>query len=142
MQTTDNSVPAEIPRMALRLPPLWAERSAVRYGQAEAQFTLAGISSKQTNFYYVISQLDRLYACEVEGIITITRRLRPNWWPVCPSREQRILQFLTLDMGDRKPSQFLRHLRSLAPDVPDNFLRSIWSSLLPPTVWAILSGQP
>jgi hypothetical protein len=29
-------------------------------------------------------------------------------------REQRIHQFLTLEMGDRKPSQFLRHLRSLA----------------------------
>jgi hypothetical protein len=31
-------------------------------------------------------------------------------------------------MGDCKPSQFLRHLRSLAPDVPDDFLHSIWSS--------------
>jgi hypothetical protein len=30
------------------------------------------------------------------------------------------------EMGDRKPSQFLRHLKSLAPEVPDDFLRSIW----------------
>jgi hypothetical protein len=45
-------------------------------------------------------------------------------------------------MGDRKPSQFLRLLRSLVPDVPDVFLRSIWSSRLPPNVKAIIAGQP
>jgi hypothetical protein len=54
-----------------------------------------------------------------------------------PSREQCNCQFLTL-MGDRKPSQFLRQLRSL---VPDNFLHSIWSSQLTPNARAILTGQ-
>jgi hypothetical protein len=44
-------------------------------------------------------------------------------------------------MGDCKPSQFLRHLRSLAPGAPDNFLRSIWSSRLPSNIPAILAGQ-
>jgi hypothetical protein len=44
-------------------------------------------------------------------------------------------------MGDRKPSQFLRHLRSLAPDVPEDFLHTIWSSRLPPNIQAILAGQ-
>ena len=44
-------------------------------------------------------------------------------------------------MGDRKPSQFLRHLKSLASDVPDDFLRSIWSSRLPPHIQTILVGQ-
>jgi hypothetical protein len=40
-------------------------------------------------------------------------------------REQRIRQLLTLEMGDRKLSQFLRHLRDLAPDVPEDFLHTI-----------------
>jgi hypothetical protein len=44
-------------------------------------------------------------------------------------------------MGDRKPSQFLRHIRSLAPDVPDDFLRSVWCSRLPLNIQAILAGQ-
>jgi hypothetical protein len=44
-------------------------------------------------------------------------------------------------MGDRKPSQFLRHLKSVAPDVPDDFLRSIWSSRLPTHIQTILAGQ-
>jgi hypothetical protein len=46
------------------------------------------------------------------------------------------------EMGDRKPSQFLRHHSSLAPDMQDDFLHSIWSGRLPPNVQAILAGQP
>jgi hypothetical protein len=44
-------------------------------------------------------------------------------------------------MGDRKPSQFLRHLRSLAPDVSDDLIRSIWSNRLPRNIRAILACQ-
>jgi hypothetical protein len=59
-----------------------------------------------------------------------------------PSREQRILLLLTLEeMGDRKPSQFLRHLRDLTPDVPEDFLYTTWSSRLPPNIQLILAGQ-
>jgi hypothetical protein len=70
MQTADISEPAEASRVAVRLLLLWAEQPAVWFTQAEAQFTLAGISSKQTKFCYVISQLDDRYAAEVENIIT------------------------------------------------------------------------
>jgi hypothetical protein len=44
-------------------------------------------------------------------------------------------------MGDRKPSPFLRLLKSLAPHVPDDFLRSICSSRLPTNIQTILAGQ-
>jgi len=58
-----------------------------------------------------------------------------------PRREQRVRQLLSHEeMGDRKPSQFLRHLKSLAPDIPDEFLRTIWASRLQ-HVQAILAGQ-
>jgi hypothetical protein len=127
----------------------WAEWPAMWSAQAEVQFFLARVRSKKTKLYHVISQLDHQYATELEDKITsppeqdryttlkteLMRRLSP-------SREQRVRQLLTLEeMGDRKPSQFLRHLRSLAPDVPDDFLRSIWSSRLPPNIQVNLAGQ-
>jgi hypothetical protein len=56
--------------MAMQLLPLWAEWPAVWFTQAKAQFTLAGFSSKQTKFCYVILQLDHWYAVEAEDIIT------------------------------------------------------------------------
>jgi hypothetical protein len=142
MEAANSSPPAEVSRMAVRLPPFWVERAAVWF--AEAQFFLASVNSEKTKFFHVISQLDHRYAAEVEDIINsppegdpyttlrteLVRRLSP-------SREQRIRQLLPLEMGDRKPSQFLRPLRGLAPDVPKDF----WSSQLPPNIQAILAGQ-
>ena len=57
-------------------------------------------------------------------------------------REQHVRQLLSHEeMGGRKPSQFLRHLKSLAPDVPDAFLCTTWASCLPPHVQVIRAGQ-
>jgi hypothetical protein len=80
----------------------------------------------------VNSQLDQRYTSEVEDIILsppkrdsyiklkteLERRLSP-------SEEQRIRYLHTIEMGGRKPSQLLRHLGSLASDMPDGFSRSI-----------------
>jgi hypothetical protein len=54
--TMNSAIPAEISRVAVWIPPFWAERPAMWFAQAEAQFYLAGISSEQTKFCYVISQ--------------------------------------------------------------------------------------
>jgi hypothetical protein len=142
MEVADSSPPAEVSKVAVRLPSFWAERPAVWFAQAEAQFFLAGVNSEKTKFFHVISQLDHRYATEVEDIITspperdpYTKLRNELVQRLSPSREQRIHQLLTLEeMGDRKPSQFLRHLRGLAPDVPEDFLRTIWSSRLPPNI--------
>jgi hypothetical protein len=72
--------------------------------------------------------MDHLYATEV--VVIITSPPERDLYST-PRIEQRIRQLLMLEMGDCKPSQFLRHLRSLDPDVPYDFLRSTWSSWLP-----------
>jgi hypothetical protein len=56
--------------VAVRLPPFWALRPALSFAEAEAEFTLAGISSEKTKFRYVISQMDHRYATEVYDIMT------------------------------------------------------------------------
>jgi hypothetical protein len=72
--TTNNSAPAEVYRVAVRLPPFGAELPAVWFAQAEAQFTLAGVTSEKTKFYHVIYQLDHRYASQVEDIISPPER--------------------------------------------------------------------
>jgi hypothetical protein len=58
-----------------------------------------------------------------------------------PTPEQRIRRLLTAeDIDDRRLSQFLRYLRSLAPDVSENVLRSIWTSRLPQNIQCFLAG--
>jgi hypothetical protein len=56
MEPPDSSPPAEVSRVAV-WPAAW-------FAQAEAQFTLAGISSK-IKFCHVISQLDHWYIMQV-----------------------------------------------------------------------------
>jgi hypothetical protein len=96
MQNTNNSTPAEISRVAVRLAPFWAEWPAIWFTQAEAQFTLAGITSEQTKFCYVISQLDQRYASEIEDIIVSPLKRIPYTAlrtelvrQLMPSKEQR-----------------------------------------------------
>lgn len=139
-----------IDRVSVRLPQFWAEDPEIWFAQVEAQFAVSGTTADATKFYMVVQQLDHKIAREVRDIITnppktekyeklkqeLTRRLST-------SREQRIRQLLTHEeLGDRKPSQFLRHLRSLASDgVTDDFLRSLWASRLPTHVQAIIASQ-
>ncbi|XP_063629969.1 uncharacterized protein LOC134801359 [Cydia splendana] len=86
------------------------------------------------------------------GVFRVGIRV-PPFWPEEPavwfaqleiSQEQKIRQLmLHEELGDRKPTQFLRHLRSLAgPSVPDDFLRQVWSGRLPNNVQTIVASQP
>jgi hypothetical protein len=98
----------------------------VCFTQAEVQFSLAGISKERRKFYHIISQLDNKYTAEVENIITSPPHQEPYTAlktellnRLSPTREQRARQIIMHEeMGDRKPPQFLRHLKILAPDLP------------------------
>ena len=155
--SADETLSAAVYRVAIRLPTFWPDRPAIWFAQAEAQFELADITRQRTKLNYVVSQLNQEQAAEVEDIILsppehepydrlkaeLVRRLST-------SREQRVRQLLSHEeMGDRKPSQFLRHLKGLAPDVPDYFLRTIrpivyhrtYKTYLPTRLRAV-SNQP
>jgi hypothetical protein len=78
----------------------------------------------------VFSQINTQQAAEVEDIHIASLEKEPYDCLTSElvrrtsnSREQRVGQLLSLeDLVDRNPSQFLRHLKGLALDVPDDFL--------------------
>lgn len=141
---------AAIDRVAVRLPPFWAPDPEMWFSQIENQFALAGITSDETKFSYVAGNMDAKYATEVRDILTrpppvgkyeklkaeLIRRLSA-------SQEQKTRRLLEHEeMGDRKPSQFLRHLQGLAGTaVPDGIVRSLWFGRLPASMQAILTTQ-
>ena len=145
----DETLSAAVYRVAVSLPPFWPDRTATWFAQAEAQFWLAAITLQRTKFNYVVSQLNQQQAAEVEDIIISSpeqepyNRLKADLVRnLSKSRAQSVRQLLSHEeMGDRKPPQFLRHLKGLAPEVPEEFLRTIWASGLPPHVQAIVAGQ-
>ncbi|GBP23828.1 hypothetical protein EVAR_86203_1 [Eumeta japonica] len=59
------------------------------------------------------------------------------------SKERKLKQLLMHeDLGDRKPSQFLRHLQGLAgPDISNDLLITIWTSRLPQNIQTVIAGQ-
>ncbi|XP_071454111.1 uncharacterized protein [Hetaerina americana] len=136
--------------VAMWVPPFCPEKPQLWFAQLEGIFCLAGITEDTDKFWVVVANLNTRYAQEVEDIIVnppLTdkyKRLREELVRrVSLSEEQRIKQLLgNEDMGDHRPSQFLRHLCSLAGGAdPDDLLRTIWLSRLPRPVHAILVTQ-
>lgn len=152
ISNTDSShTPPVVNAVGVKIPPFWAEEPALWFAQLEGQFLLANITSDSTRFYHVVSNLEHKYAAEVKEIITNPpasgkyEKLRSELVSrLSASREQRLRQLLSREeLGDRKPSQFLRHLRNLADtDMNDEFLRTLWCDRLPKHIQTILAGWP
>lgn len=140
-----------VARISPKIPSFWAANPELWFAQVEAQFFLAGITDNKTKYSYVISSLEQRFAMEVQDIISqppsdtsydtlkteLIRRLSV-------SEEKKIRKvLLEEDLGDRTPSQFLRHLKSLssATAVGDQLLKTLWVQRLPPHIQGILQTQ-
>jgi hypothetical protein len=138
MEAMDGTQPAEISRVAIRLPPFWAERPAVWFAQAEAQFSLTGISSERKKFHYVISAGP-----------TIRRRsghhhLSSSAGSILQAEDRAAETTRSPDSHARRDgrSQAIavpEAPQNLVPDLPDYFLRTSW---LPAKVQAALACHP
>lgn len=145
------SIPnVDVFKVGPRLPPFWPEEPEIWFAQVEGQFAIAGITSDSTKFNHVISQLDNQFSREVKDLIVSPpatdkySKLKTELIKrLSASREKKIKQLLMHEeLGDRKPSQFLRHLKSLAgANVPDDFLKTIWVSRLSHGIQTVLAGQ-
>ncbi|XP_045530711.1 uncharacterized protein LOC123718339 [Pieris brassicae] len=149
-ETTETSPLTENFRVGVRIPPFYPEMPGLWFSQMEAQFTLANIRTDETKFFYVVGNLDAQYAAEVEDVISYPPpadkydKLKAELIKrLSASREKKVKQLLMHEeLGDRKPSQFYRHLLNLAgPGVPEEFLRTIWTSRLPSSTQAIIASQ-
>ncbi|XP_046384967.1 uncharacterized protein LOC124155293 [Ischnura elegans] len=139
-----------VSRMAMRVPPFCAERPNLLFAQLEGHFKMAGIMEDNDKFWVLVAYLDTRYVQEVEDIITnppaadkFTKLREELVRRLSVSEHQRIKQLLdNEEIGNRTPTQFLRHLRLLAGEaIPDDFLRTIWRSRLPRHKHAILVTQ-
>ena len=153
MTMTDEASPptATAYAVSLKLPDFWPSDPELWFAQAEALFTAQNVTQEKTKFGHVVRVLPARYASEVRDII-----LRPPEQPykvlkaeltkrVCPSKRQRLQQLLHVDdLGDRKPSQLLRHMLKLrGDDVPDadrdDIFRELFLQKLPITIRTALA---
>ena len=141
---------AEVNRVAVNFPPFWEVYPATWFVNVEAQFALANIVTDETKYNYVVANLDPKFWAEVQDILRnppasgkydklkfeLIRRLSISQ----DQKTRRLLEHE--DIGNRKPSQFLRHLRGLAGNViPEDVLRPLWLARLPAFTQAISASQ-
>jgi len=137
-------------RVVPKLPPCWGDNPTLWFAQVESQFRGSGITKESTKFGYVAGALDRRWATEVQDILlnppaaaqrpytTLKNELIRR---LSLSEERRTRQLLNeADLGDRTPSQFLRHISNLVAPTPvqENVLRTLWLQRLPSNIQGIL----
>lgn len=137
-------------RVGVKTPAFNADDPLLWFAQLEGQFVLSNITTDNTKFYYVLAQLEPQHSAEVRDLIVNPpttgkyEKLKAELIKrLSASQERKIKQLLMHEeLGDRKPTQFLRHLQQLAgPTVPNDFIRSIWSSRLPANLQTIVAMQ-
>ncbi|CAH2090992.1 unnamed protein product [Euphydryas editha] len=139
-----NKINFKVPQFAPEDPELW-------FALIESQFESYSVTDDLIKFATVINNLDIAHAKSVKDIIMnppvtnrydkikneILRRLSA-------SRELKVKQLLSQEkLGDRKPSQFLRHLQDLAgTSATEDLITQIWSNQLPINLQTVLISQP
>ena len=140
----ENSISLKAPTYGTSNPRVW-------FIQLENYFRCRKITSQLTMFSYVATQLPTDIASEVIDLLDTPPAHEPYTTlktavlrRTTASDEARLKQLLSgIEMGDRTPSQLLRHMRSLAghSKLDDSILHQLWSQCLPPTIEAILTAQ-
>lgn len=134
----------------IRIPEFTPEDPELWFCIIERNFSAAGITSDGIKASYVTGALGPRYIAEVRDILLsppptgLFEALKKEL--ICRlsvSQEQKARRLLEHEeIGDRKPSQFLRHLRGLAGTcVSESLLRTLWLGRLPANVQAILATQ-
>lgn len=132
---------------SVKLPEFWKANPDLWFLQVEAQFHTRKITSEYTKYYAVIGALNAEALQEVSDLIRAPvgpdsyRTLKENLVKrFTDSIERQLHKLLTeCELGDKKPSQLLRYIRTLAGTrATEDLLRTKWLGLLPETTHKIL----
>ncbi|XP_064475435.1 uncharacterized protein LOC135389301 [Ornithodoros turicata] len=149
--STPQVVQHSISHVAVKIPPFWSANPTVWFSQVECQFHVAGITSRSSRYFHVAAALPPEVANEVTDILcaplstdpydTLKKALIER---TTASERKRLQQLLSAeDLGDRRPSQLLRHMQNLlgtrGSTTDEPLLKEMFLQRLPPTVQMLLA---
>lgn len=143
----DNEISAAM--ATLKIPPFWSNRPDLWFLQVETQFRLKGITASQTKYDYLVSCLPSETMEIVADILTkppATEKyegLKKSLLDRCTETEEKRLDSLLnkVDLGDIKPSELYRQMKSLAGDnklINEDLLKKLWRNRLPQSIQALV----
>ncbi|XP_064482905.1 uncharacterized protein LOC135395741 [Ornithodoros turicata] len=143
---------SSIHHYAIRLPPFWSHNPTVWFLQVECQFALSGITSQLAKFRHVVSVLPQEVAAQLIDVLTAPPAANPYdalkaalLERTTASERKRFQELLSAeDLGDRRPTELLRHMQNLlgerAVTFDASFLKQLFLQRLPRTVQMILTS--
>ncbi|XP_057335058.1 uncharacterized protein LOC130673859 [Microplitis mediator] len=132
-------------------PPVFNPKTtALWFAQLEARFETHDIADEKQKFIHAVSLLDADAAVEVEALIVTPPAVNPytqlkETLIKCFSASESSKLRKLLDgeaIGDRTPTQFLRHLKALAPRIDEAVIKAKWIANLPKKTQELLSISP
>ena len=137
----------------LKLPTFWPSDPELWFAQVEAQFATRGIIKHLTKLVHMVASLPPEFAAEVRDLVVN----RPKSSPydelrteltkrTSPSESKKLQQLISAEeLGERKPSQLLRHMRQLLGEKPplvgDNLLTHLFVNRLPANIRVVLASS-
>lgn len=145
-----NQPPPQIGRLGLHLPEFGQADPELWFALADRAFCAAGITQEVTKFAHAVSHLGTQYGNEVRDIILNPPPTNPYTYlkdnmikrlgSSQAAKTKKLIEDETI--GDLKPSQFFRRLKSLGGiTIGDDLIRTIWLSRLPSLTQAILAAH-
>ena len=137
--------------VSIKLPTFWPQRAQIWFVQAEAQFTIKGITADVTKYSYVTASLDQDTATRVLDILTnppstnkyetLKQRLIDNYKLSEREAASRILDIGGL--GDSKPSELLDKMLAIVPpgQEPGFLFKEVFLRQLPAEVQSLVTQQ-
>lgn len=139
-----------ISSVAFQCPAFWVSNPRAWFLHLESIFALRGIRLQLTKYHHVISALPQAVTEEIIDLLENIPEDRPYdvlkdaiLRRTTASDSERVRKLLTeTQLGDRKPSQLLRQMRSLAGRMADEtILRELWFGKLPKPIAATLAAS-
>lgn len=134
----------------VKIPIFWAHNPKLWFVHIEAQFHSNNIKGDVTKYYAVVSALDCNTLQQIADLLekppaskkydALKAALIDAF---SDSSERQLKKLLTeMELGDQRPSQLLRQMKSLAENkVTEDVLRTLWLQRLPNQVQLILSAS-
>ncbi|KAB0796613.1 hypothetical protein PPYR_10674, partial [Photinus pyralis] len=146
--TSTSVTSTAIEKITVKPPVFWEEDPALWFKVVEAQFELSRITADTTKYFTIVAALSQKALKLVSDIITSPPEnhkfdtLRNALISRLTESEDTKLQKLLrdLDLGDRKPTQLLREMKTLSgTSISNELLKKLWLQRLPQQVQVVLA---
>lgn len=147
--------------VSLKLPPFWSNLPVQWFCSIESQFNIRGINQEQTKYDYVIQSLPQEIVASVFDVMqNILDKFGTSEADKTPyttikkalvdrhslSESARIETLLSgIEIGDRKPSEFFRALKTVAGSsdtMSEKLIVNLWMRRLPTMIQVSLKSMP